>query len=536
MGEGRRRRVRGDQATGWLVLLPLVAGCPKGNPLDTDGPEPPTVIEHCGTITDAEVWEADVGHRLTCDVVVEGSLTLEPGVEVVAERDTALRIHGGVLDAVGDQHEPLLLASAESFPVAGDWVGLVALDATVNLAYATVRHAGSEGALVELTGGTASLSNLILSNSIQRGLYAEGTEFSLLEELEIAYTDEPITIPWAAAALLSGVYLDQVDGAAVRLLGDTLDVPVGLGAIGVPYLSGAITVGSGGNLWVDEGAILALSGDVVVDAGGSIVIRGVPGNTAAVIGWEGAGFLISIHRDVTLADFRWASLVGGRVESDAAALSFRYSDIDAAPGVGLTITGGLDHSVHSQLSGSSFTGSGYGMVVPIGLVPSIGENDYSGSSFDGLVVAGGTVSDTVDVSIWPPGEVLVDGELRLTGPSVTLGGPAILRFDSGGALVVDGAQLVVFDMTFTHVGEIPGGWQGVTVTGQDAVGVFDRSVLAYGGSWGSANLTLDATAFVRDCTLLSSAGWGILVGADVEVDLEGNDYQDNAQGDVGQGS
>ncbi len=537
MSQGRGTRVRSGQARRWLSLLAVAAaGCPKGAPMDTDGPEAPTVIEHCGVITDAETWEAGVGHLITCDVVVEGSLIVEPGVEVLAEQGTALRVEGGQLSAVGTSDAPVLFASAEAFPTAGDWVGVVGQGAVVNLAFATLRHAGSEGALLALEGGQASLSNLILSNSTLRGLYASGTEFTVLEELEIAYVDEPLSIPWAAAALLSGVYLDQVDGAAVRLLGDTLDVPVGLGALEVPYLSERLTVVEGGTLWIEEGAMLALADDVVIEAGGAIVMRGTSTATAAVFGWEGASFEIWIDAEAATADFRWASIAGGRVESAVPALTFRYSDIENAPGTALNITGGLDTTVYSQLSGCSFAGEGYGLAVPLAMLPYVGENDYSGSSFDGVVVLDATVTEELNLSVWPPSHVLIQGELRFEGVPVTLTGPATLVFDDGGSLVMDGAAIRAGAMAFTHITETPGGWEGITVSASGGGSWFESCNIAFGGGWDGANVTLEAEGTIVDTTLQDSAGWGVLVQPGVEATLRGNRYLGNARGDVGPGS
>lgn len=517
----------------FFLLTLVVAGCRKGTGMDTGESEPLTVIEHCGTITDSETWTADVPHRLTCEVVVEGSLTLSPGVEVHAERGTALRVHGGSLDARGTSDEPLLFASAEGFPVAGDWVGLEALDAEIQLAWATVRHAGSEGALVQLDGGLASVSNLILSNSDQRGLYAEGTEFLLLEEIEVAYVEEPLTVPWAAAAVMSGVYLDQVDGAAVRLLGETLDVPVGLEDIGVPYLSGPVVVLEGGTLWIEEGAILAVTGDINVISGGAMVMRGSSSCTAALIGWEGAAFSVNIERDVIMADFRWASIAGGGVWSAAEDLSFRYSEISAAPGTALDIEGTVDETVTSQLSGNSFAGEGPGLLVPLTLLESIGENDYSGSSWDGVVVRGGTFDAEIAIDDWPPAAILVQDDLVFTGTGATFQGAATLHFADGAALVADGACFEARNMVFTHVDQVPGGWEGISVAASADPSEIAHSEVLYGGSWDGANLTLLGSAEVSASTFGHSGGWGILVGSSVSVELENNTFVGNAQGDVG---
>jgi hypothetical protein len=514
-------------------LILLLAGCRKGAGMDTDTPDPVTEIEHCGSITGSETWSAEVLHRLTCDVVVEGSLTLDPGVEVYAEQGTALRVHGGSLDARGTSDEPVLFASAESFPVAGDWVGIEAQEGDLALAFATVRHAGSEGALVQLVGGAASISNVILTNSDLHGLYAEGTEFSLLEELEFAYVEEPLTIPWAGAAVLSGVVLDQVDGAAVRLLGETLDVPVGLADIGVPYLCEGVTVLDGANLWIEGGAMLATSGDITVQSGAAMVMRGDSGNTAALLGWEGASFTVFIEQGASMADFRWASIAGGGVWSAAEDLSFRYSEITGAPGAALDIEGTVDEAVTGQLSGNSFSGEGPGLVVRLGQLDSVGENDYSGSSFDGVVVRGESFDRDVGISSWPSATILVQGDLISVGGTLTLSGPATLGFADGTALTVDGGALDATNMSFTHLDEVSGGWEGITVVASANNTLLTACDVAYGGGWEGANLTLLDEARVHDNTLRRSAGWGVWLEPGVSADLRDNSYEGNARGDVG---
>ncbi len=511
----------------------VLGACQKGNPLDRPEGDGITEIEHCGAITGEATWSADYGHRITCDVVVTGSLTLEPGVQVVAELGTALRIEEGTLQAVGSSSEPLLLASAQPFPLEGDWVGLVGQDASVDLAHLTVRHAGSEGALVWLDGGAASVSNVVLSNSTQRGLYADGTEFSVIEELEVAYAEEPLSIPWPAAAVLSGIYLDQVDGAAVRLLGESLDSSVGLAPIDVPYLCEGVSVGDGGVLWMDGGAMLATTGDIDVGGGGSIVMRGSFDATAALLGWEGAEFTVTIDAGATMADFRWASIVGGGVVSAIPDLSFRYSEINGAPGTALEITGGVDTGVISQLTDCSFAGDGYGLVVSPSVLPWVGENDYSGSSWDGVVLQGGDLVEDTSLGSETSPDLLVLEEIRVLAGTLSATGPGTWHFDDGGGLVVDGGSLNASDLTFTHVGETPGGWEGIVVIDAGQRTFIERCEVAFGGAWDGANVTLEDDASVRQSTLRDSAGWGILVGHGADADLLGNTYDGNAQGDVG---
>ena len=91
-------------------------------------------------------------------------------------------------------------------------------------------------------------------------------------------------------------------------------------------------------------------------------------------------------------------------------------------------------------------------------------------------------------------------------------------------------------MTFTHQGESPGGWEGITIVGSGVAPVVHDCEIAYGGGWNGANVTLEAGATLRDNTLRHSAGWGVLIQQGVDATLLDNTYDANAQGDVGQGS
>ena len=214
-----------------VTLGLLLGACKKGTdaPEDT-GPEGPITLEHCGTVDGEETWEAEATHVLTCDVTVTGTLTLAPGAEVYADRGTRLMVDHGSLLALGTGEEPILLASHEGFPLAGDWVGVMGDGADVQLSSVTVRHAGSEGALVSLTGGSAALEAIVLSNGISQGLYATGTAFSVLRDLEVAYVPTPLVLPWTAPQVLEEIFFEEVGTEAIVMSEGTLAAPATLTA------------------------------------------------------------------------------------------------------------------------------------------------------------------------------------------------------------------------------------------------------------------------------------------------------------------
>jgi hypothetical protein len=513
-----------------LTILPLGA-CKKGAEVPEDtGEEGPAILEHCGEIAGDEIWTVEHTHIITCDVEVTGTLQLDPGVEVYADRDTALRILGGSLVALGESEAGILLASHEGFPLAGDWVGLVGEDADLQLSWVTLRHAGSDGALLQLDGGTASLEQLIISNGISTGLSATDTSFSVIQGIELAYMPTPVELPWTAAAVLSGIFFQEVGSEYIALTGSSLDAEASLPAQDFPYLSQGVTIVEGGRLEVEAGALLELAGDVLVEAGG-LLAYGDQITQATIQAHDlDTGVAITIGAGAEVATFRYAKLLGTTISSAAAELYFEDCEVSGAMGTALTVTGGIKDAHPDNFADNSFAGDGLGLLVDLDLLPAIGTNDYSGASFDGVAVAGGTVEVDTEITTWPSTEVLVTGDLELTSGSFGMVGGTLL-FADGTGLEVSGASLSMQGMTLTHQGESAGGWRGLEVSG-GSLDLTESSVL-YGGADAGANIAVAVDASVTDNTIAYSAGWGILVEGDAAPTIQGNSYQNNALGDVG---
>ncbi len=515
------------------VLLLTLGGCPKGTELPEDTEtEGPVTIEHCGEIDGEETWTIDATHVLTCDVTVSGTLTLDPGVEIYVDRGYALRIEGGSMVAIGESEDAILLASHEGFPLAGDWVGLVGQDADIQLAWVTLRHAGSDGALVALEGGAASLDQVILSNGIEAGLTAEGTSFSNISAIEVAYVPTPLELPWTAAQVLSGVFFQEVGSEYVALSEPTLEAEASLPALDFPYHSTGVTIGNGGWLQVGSGATLVMSGDIVVEDG-SFLAYGDQVTSATVRALdESTGFAIQIGDQAEAATFRYATIHGASIQSAASELYFEDCEVTGALDTALTVTGGIKDAHPDNLTDNSFAGAGLGLLVDFDLLSAIGSNDLSGSSFDGVAVASGSVEAGMTTSDWPSEQVLVTGELELAGGDWALTGGTLL-FADGAGLTIDGATFTAEGVTFQHQGETAGGWTGITVAeGSDDVTIQNGTV-SHGGAEKGANITLASHASVSGNTISHSAGWGIMVQGDAEPTIEGNSYQNNTLGDVG---
>ena len=266
--------------------------------------------EHCGPVAGTETWSAAQNpHVLTCDVEVSGSLELEPGVEVFLDLGTTLSVNAGTLSALGEQATPILLESNSDFPLAGDHGGLVASDAQLELSWVTVRHGGQQGGLIDIDGGTTSLTHVSLANGSNQGLRCFQGEFTALNGLSVAYVSTPLLIPWNAASVLGDLELEEVGVEHVILYGDTLAREVVLPALDLPYYSGGVTVQAGGQLDVEGGATLQLAGDLQVEEGGALIIWGEMDQDARLESQDVESVTVSLEEGVRRM-IEWAKELG----------------------------------------------------------------------------------------------------------------------------------------------------------------------------------------------------------------------------------
>ncbi len=171
--------------------------------LVTIGPDQPT--EHCGTISTDETWLAfDNPHRITCDLEVEATLTLEQGVIVKFAPGACLRVgysNPGALVADGAPGSAITFTSNANPPSPGDWDGIVFEDQTDDLA--TIL----DNCLIEYGGGneygniycrnaSPKITNCTIRRSGKYGVYAvEGgfTDFS--RDTVTGNAEYPLHIP-----------------------------------------------------------------------------------------------------------------------------------------------------------------------------------------------------------------------------------------------------------------------------------------------------------------------------------------------------
>ncbi|MCY2990022.1 MAG: right-handed parallel beta-helix repeat-containing protein, partial [Planctomycetota bacterium] len=157
-------------------------------------------LTHTGTLGGAEVWSGTFLHRVTGDVTVPtgATLTIQPGAVVKFDAGIGLTVQeGGTLAANGLLALPIIFTSVKddafsgdtnrdgnaTVPAAGDWRSLrVESGATARLDHVEVWYGGNSvinqygaGGMVENGGGTLTIQNSRISESLKDGVLGGGT-------------------------------------------------------------------------------------------------------------------------------------------------------------------------------------------------------------------------------------------------------------------------------------------------------------------------------------------------------------------------
>lgn len=128
-------------------------------------------------------------------LVVDGELTLEPGVDLRFAADTLMYVsQNGSLNAVGTQAQPILITGVT--PSAGFWNGIqwVSSTSTKNrLSYVTVEYGGGDPArsgnlIVEGSGVNLAIDNSTIANSAGYGLYQISSGAVITQE-DVTYSN-----------------------------------------------------------------------------------------------------------------------------------------------------------------------------------------------------------------------------------------------------------------------------------------------------------------------------------------------------------
>lgn len=448
---------------------------------------------------------------LSGTVTVNGTLTIEPGVRVLAQQDTGIQVNSsGRLVAVGTADQPILMRSSEEQP--GRWRGIKITSTDINeLTHVDIAYCGgsrwldSDGAAacVLLRGGRVKLSHAVIRHSADYGLFVRNADDLLVDFANNQFLGNAIPAGMTLAQVASldaasdfsasSTFPNQtevVDVEAARLSGGA-SVKVDWPALknGYPYrFSGRASIRAG--LHIAPGVTVKFGHDagLIVESGGYLSAVGTAAAPITLVAdndspgrWRGIKITTSLveneltHVDIAHAGMEWLDsdngnanvlVRGGRVKLTHS--TFRDSS---------------DYGVYVNATGDSLEGFSNnrfsGNERPLGLQATQvahldGETDFS-----------------ADPSNPNAREVVVVAAARMDGgPSVEQVWPALrdgyFYFFSGrtdirtGVAIEPGARL-----QFTHEARLnvmPDGYLSAIGTESDPI-VF-RGDLDMAGRWG----------------------------------------------------
>ena len=202
-------------------------------------------LTRCGTISGSETWTlAQSPVLITCDVRIDGTVTIEPGVVVAVDDDKDIGIYTGSLIAVGTPAEPIVFTSSTG-TAPGSWGGLVIRDGAgpIELDQVEFRYGGStyyqavdfpirlDPTFVPQLGAVTLQDNRIDAIELRSGTWTTGMH--LLNNGHVYWIDGDMTVdPGATLTIDPGVIIkfdDDVNDLRVHgtLIADAAgDAPI----------------------------------------------------------------------------------------------------------------------------------------------------------------------------------------------------------------------------------------------------------------------------------------------------------------------
>jgi len=260
----------------------------------------------CGELpTDTHWTAAGSPYHVTCNVTVLPGvvLTVDPGVTVQFDPATELAIRGS-LQAVGTGAQQILLTSAATTPVAGDWVRIwfTGEHSQSTLEHVVVQYAG----LYDYASIDADTGSLAITNSTIR--YGAGTAVHASTPLSVEgcniHDNGGDGVRFVAASSMAGVvvndnalsgndgyaaYLRSEPGSALGLeVGGNTGAGNGTDAVfldvelitttlgnnpGLPYVAHSLDTDPGSLLTIDAGSIIKADYEIS-QPGSKIIVKG----------------------------------------------------------------------------------------------------------------------------------------------------------------------------------------------------------------------------------------------------------------------
>jgi len=241
-------------------------------------------IKHCTAIAGAEVWEEGL-HLVTCDLVVNGSLTIMPGATVYMSSERSLKVNGKLV-AQGTATKPIKFLPANNSTTAGAW-GHISFSATASaesiLDYCEIKYGGkgstffypgfeyfSSWGTVHLKDCQVTINNTTIQNGAAYGLVLtdNATLKSFLNNTFTTNTKSPVRMPVKVLHQLGSTskFINEKDIEVVGADYLSLTGDVTWYKQDVPYsIDGRIGLSTGFSITVQPGCTLKFDSEGAVD-------------------------------------------------------------------------------------------------------------------------------------------------------------------------------------------------------------------------------------------------------------------------------
>ena len=532
----------------------------------------PTTTVIGQNITTNTVWtKAGSPYQLSQTIVVVpgATLTIEPGVEVVAAGQFFLIIEGGLV-AEGTAAAPILFTSVNKQP--GAWYGLKIGYNGQQPAAARLHHAIVEYALpsnLPNDGGlTAREATLDIRHSTFR--HSGGNGIAVSGPVTMTISDSHFENNGLAALFiyanprqprLSNLTASGNGSNTVVYYATSLENALTLQKVGLPYefkggmdveANGSLTLAPGVEVRVDTGFFVRGRIDAIGTAAEPILITGIK-QTAG--GWWGLS--VSGNEQVAHATLDHVILdYGGRADSDysanlvvsSAAVTVTNAILRNGGRHGVADHGGAPGEGHTlRIADSAILNNGGAALVTDdeSANPTLQNLTVSGNGSNAIeqrttVLTGNHLWENVGMPYLVQKHISIYQGALIIEPGVEV------RFGAEGGISVDGgalqaAGLPSLPITFTGVTAEPGSWGHLALAPNAGVMSLRYCNIGYGGGDGRQGMveTGSNTLFVSECHLHHSATAAIHISAgDKTPVIVGNRIEENAQGIVrtGQGA
>ncbi|MBZ5707927.1 hypothetical protein [Nannocystis pusilla] len=526
-----------------------------------DEPDAP-VFEHEAGDVGTETWPSGV-HVLGGSIHVGGLLTVEPCSVIKVPDGASIAVaDGGAVHWVGTAEDPIIVTSAKSSGMPGDWVEIdIHADSTGPenvLRHVVIEHGGggSYGALWVETGASIELSDCTIRNSGDFGLVvAEDAELRNFvgNTLQDNASGALKIAPDGVGQLGAGTYAPNavegihVTSGAVRTSQTWLthDAPY----VAAQGFSVETEAGSA-QLTVEPGAVIKLGDGATLTVGnnGGLTLVGTAEQPITITssktsGAPGDWVEIDVHAasadefnrfEYVIVEHGGGGNYGQVWVEEGASIAITNSTIRSGDDVGIS-----NHGELRDFTGNTIVDNAAGALrIDADAVDQLQPGTYGPNPVDGIIIEAEAVShdatwQALGVPFLAPNGFSVGvqaGSARLVldpGVDLRLGEGATLSVDNNGALRLDGTADNPVRLGSAKPAPAPGDWLEIDIN-DGSVGpenVFTYAEIAHGGAGNYGQLYVATNAEVTlDHVSFSDAGEGCDVYANGVVNAISTDY------------